>query len=274
MILFPWQKRKLRTLWRVSKEGRSGLLVGTAHFSPVSFHRSLIRLIRSVDTVIFEGPLDSESMEAVARYGRQAGATPSLYDALDPEVIRQVNALLAPRFAGDSPALPWLDLLTARTGFMEAHARDVRPWMAFFSAWTAFLDWKHSMDLEAFALAGRLGRRILYLETIADQLRALDGIPFERIVHYFNQYPRWNEHRERFTRVFLQGDPAGFVSTTGDFPTRCDAIFGRRDPLFFQGIRNAIAAGPAAAFVGIGHIPGLHSLFAADGYDIRQEGPC
>ena len=61
---------------------------------------------------------------------------------------------------------------------MEANARNVRPWMALFAAWTAFLNWSHSMDMEAFQIAGKLGKRIEYLETIADQLATLDGIPF------------------------------------------------------------------------------------------------
>lgn len=275
MNIFRWREKELKTVWRVEKNGRGGLLVGTAHFSPYSFKKTLHRVIRGAETVLFEGPLDPESMDEVARYGRRREGTPSLYDALDPAVIRGVNRLLAPRSKNGTTSGPYLDLLWAgTTGFLEAHARDVRPWMAFFTTWTAFLNWKHSMDLEAFQIAGRLGKRIGCLETIADQLNALDGIPFARIVDYFNQYRRWNNHREFFSRVFLAGELENYLSRTGEFPTRCEAIIGRRDPVFFQGIRNAFEQGPTAAFVGVGHIAGLHKLFLDDGYLITREGPC
>ena len=272
MILFPWQEKKLRTIWRVEKNGRGGLLVGTAHFSPYSFKKTLQRLIQRVETVIFEGPLDEESMADVARHGRRSEGTPSLYDALDPDVIRGINALLAPRSGSGTTAGSYLDFLGSRSaGFMEANARNVRPWMALFATWTAFLNWSHSMDMEAFQIAGKLGKRIEYLETIADQLATLDGIPFDRIVRYFNQYRSWNNHRDFFSRVYFAGDLESRLSKTGDFPTRCEEVIGRRDPIFFRGIRNAFQRGPAAAFIGIGHIPGVIQRFRADGCIIREE---
>ena len=62
----------------------------------------------------------------------------------------------------------------------------VRPWMAFFSVWSALLNWKYSMDVEAYHTAQKLGKKIGFLETIEDQLAALDGVPFERFVNYLN----------------------------------------------------------------------------------------
>lgn len=275
MNLFPWREKQLKTIWRVEKNGRGGYLVGTAHFSPLRFHKTLRRLILGAETVLFEGPLDQESMDEVARYGSRGEGLPSVYDALDPAVIGGINRLLAPQFNAVSTAGPVLNLLLAKpAGFLEARTRGVRPWMAFFATWTAFLNWRHSMDLEAFQIAGKLGKRIEYLETIPDQLNALDGIPFERIVHYFNRYRHWDSHREFFSRVFLAGDLESYLSRTGEFPTRCDAIIGRRDPVFFQGIRRAFERGPTTAFVGVGHIPGLQKLFLDDGYRVIQGEPC
>jgi len=214
-------------------------------------------------------------MDEVARYGRRGEESPAILDALDPAVVRGVNRLLAPQFDRGTSAGACLSVLGMENrGFLEAHARGVRPWMAFFTTWTAYLNWQHSMDLEAFAIAAKLGKRIETLETIADQLRALDGIPFERIVHYFNQYPCWSDHRTYFNRFYLKGNLENHLSLTGEFPTRCEAIIGRRDPVFFEGIRRAFAGGPAVAFVGVAHIPGLHRLFAADGYDIARKEPC
>ena len=138
----------------------------------------------------------------------------------------------------------FLDLMNVKTsGFLEQHAKGVRPWMAFFTTWSAFLDYQHSMDVEAFHIARELGKDIAFLETIADQLNALDGIPFDRIVNYFHQFQHWSTHRELFSKVFLKGNVPNYLSITGEFPTRCESIIGKRDPIFFQGIRASIEKG-------------------------------
>jgi uncharacterized protein YbaP (TraB family) len=270
MNLFPWKEKRLRTVWRVEKNGRGSYLVGTAHFSPVSFRKALTRLIRGSQTILFEAPLDQESMAAVARYGALGAGTPSVYDAIDPTVNRQ----LADRSGRATMAGSLVDLINVRTpGFLEEHARGVRPWMAFFTTWSAFLDYKHSMDVEAFHIAREMGKDIDYLETIEDQLNALDGIPFDRIVTYFNRFQDWSAHRERFSKIFLEGELQNYLSTTGEFPTRCESIIGKRDPIFFRGIRDSFEKRQTTAFVGVGHIPGIRKMFLDEGYRINQEEP-
>ena len=71
MDFFWWKEKRLKTVWRVEKDGRISLLVGTAHFSPYSFKKALTKLIQNVETVLFEGPLDKESMARVVQYGQQ-----------------------------------------------------------------------------------------------------------------------------------------------------------------------------------------------------------
>jgi len=272
MNLFPWKEKRLRTVWRVEKNGTGSLLVGTAHFSPYSFRKALTRLIQGSETVLFEGPLDQESMAEVARYGYRGEDTPSVYDALDPAVIREINRQLAARSGPATTAGSYLDLIYAKTsGFLEVHARGVRPWMAFFTTWSAFLNWKHSMDVEAFRIARKLGKKIEYLETIKDQLEALDGIPFDRIVNYFNRFQHWSVHRELFTKIFLEGNLPNYLSISEEFPTRCESIIGKRDPIFFKGIRASFEKGQTAAFVGVGHIPGVRKMFLDEGYRVTQE---
>jgi uncharacterized protein YbaP (TraB family) len=274
MNLFPWQEKPLRTVWRVEKSGRVSFLVGTAHFSPISFRKALTRLVKGSQTILFEGPLDQESMAGVARYGSRGEETPSVYDALDPAVIREINRQLADRSGRATMAGSFLDLMNVKTsGFLEQHAKGVRPWMAFFTTWSAFLNYKHSMDVEAFHIARELGKDIAFLETIADQLNALDGIPFDRIVTYFNRFEHWSAHRELFSKVFLQGNVPNYLSITGEFPTRCESIIGKRDPIFFKGIRASIEKGSTTAFVGVGHVPGIRKMFLDEGYHITQEQP-
>jgi hypothetical protein len=274
MNLFPWQEKRLRTIWRVERDGKVSFLVGTAHFSPYGFRKALTGLVRGSEAILFEGPLDQASMARVAQYGSRGDeGAPSVYDSLDPAVIREINRQLADRSGPATATGSYLDLLfTKPSGFLERNTRGVRPWMAFFTTWSAFLNWKHSMDVEAFHIARKLGKEVGFLETIEDQLSALDGIPFERIVNYFNKFSQWNIHRGLFAKVFIEGNQQNYLSVTGEFPTRCESIIGRRDPIFFKGIRDSVEKRRTTAFVGLGHVPGIRKLFLAEGYRITQEG--
>ncbi len=71
MNLFWWKEKPLRTVWKVEKAGRISFLVGTAHFSPYRFEKALTKLIQTAEIVLFEGPLDQESMAKVVQYGQQ-----------------------------------------------------------------------------------------------------------------------------------------------------------------------------------------------------------
>ncbi len=274
MNLFWWKEKPLRTVWRVEKVSPASFLVGTAHFSPYSFKKSLTKLIQGVETVLFEGPLDEESMARVVEYGRQGQNAPSLYKALQPAAIKEINRHLSTQAGASSSAGSYLELLRPRASDpLEELARGVRPWMTFFAVWPAFLNWEHSMDMEAFCIARKLGKKIAYLETIEDQLAALDGIPFERIVNYLNHIKSWSVHKEVFKKAFLEGDIQQFYSMTGEFPTRCESILTKRDPVFFKGIKASFEERRAVAFVGVAHIPGIRKLFLAEGYQVTQEAP-
>ena len=272
MNLFWWKEERLRTVWRIDKDGHTSFLVGTAHFSPYRFKKALIKLIQGVETVLFEGPLDEESMARVVQYGQKGENAPSLYKALHPDVIVEINKLLSARSSLQTTTVPYLDLIHPTTSdFLEIHTRSVRPWMTFFTIWSAFLDWKHSMDVEAFHIAEKLKKKIEYLETIEDQLTALDGIPFERIVNYLNHIKNWRVHKEVFMKAFLEGDIQQFFSMTGEFPTRCESILAKRNPIFFKRMKVFFEEGKTAAFVGVAHIPGIRNMFLNEGYLVTQE---
>ena len=185
MSLFWWREKQFKSVWKVKKDRQSLLLVGSAHFCPYSFEKTLTRLIQAVETVLFEGPLDPGSMARVVEYGRQGEGTPSLYEALDPSARREINRQLARHLNSNTSSGPYFDLLLpAVSNLLEAYTRGVRPWMAFFTVWSALLNWKYSMDVDAYRIARKLGKSIGFLETIEDQLAALDGIPFERFANF------------------------------------------------------------------------------------------
>jgi uncharacterized protein YbaP (TraB family) len=235
MPFFWWKEKHLRTVWRVEKGGDPSFLVGTAHFTPYLFKKALSKLIQNAEIVLFEGPLDQNSMAKVVEYGRDGMNSPSVYEALDPYAIKEINKQLATRLNPPTAAGTYLELIHPKaSNYLETYAAGVRPWMAFFIIWTAFLNWKHSMDVEAFHIAQKLGKKIQYLETIDDQLAALDGVPFERIVNYLNHIDHWKAHKKAFAKAFLEGNIQQFYSMTGEFPTRCESIIAKRDPIFFK----------------------------------------
>jgi len=265
-----WKRQKLRMVWQVEKEGRVSFLVGTAHFSPYLFERALSELFHRVEIVFFEGPLDDETLSRVAQYGRQGEGRPSVYDALSPDVIQTINRHFDDRLPHRS-AESYLEVFSPpSSGFLEVHARGVRPWMALFTLWSAFLDWKHSLDRDAFLLAQRLGKKICFLETIEEQLAALDGIPFERIVDYINRFARWGSYKKQFINGYLRGDLEGLMSRTTGFPTRCESILGERDQNFFERLQSSFEKGGCVAFLGLSHILPMVNLFSGSGYRVTQ----
>jgi uncharacterized protein YbaP (TraB family) len=270
-MIFPWWRaRKLKMVWRLEKEGRTSFLVGTAHFSPFRFRKALIKLIERVETVFFEGPLDPESMTRVAQYGRQGENISSLYEALEPAVIKEINRCLNDRVPHRS-AESYLELFQPNTSdFLETHVRGVRPWMAFFKLWSAYLNWQYSIDMEAFHIAQKLEKKIHFLETIEEQLTALDGIPFERIVEYVNRFEHWKSYKDLFWNFFLGGDLDKLMSRTTQFPTRCESVLGHRDLRFFERMKVFFEEGAAIAFLGLSHIPVIKKMFLEEGYHITQ----
>jgi uncharacterized protein YbaP (TraB family) len=272
MNLFRWKRKRLRTVWKVERGERFSFLVGTAHFSPYRFEKALTKLIQSAEIVLFEGPLDQESMAKVVRYGQQGENSPSVYEALDPSAVKEINKQLAARLNTSTTAGTYLELIRPTTlDLLKRYTQGVRPWMAFFTLWSAFLDWKHSMDTGAFQIAQKLGKRIQYLETIEDQLAAMDGIPFERIVNYLNHIQHWKAHKELFMKAFLEGDMERFISMTGEFPSRCDSILAKRNPLFFKRMKTFFEEDKTTAFVGVAHIPEIRKMFLHEGYQVTQE---
>jgi uncharacterized protein YbaP (TraB family) len=129
----------------------------------------------------------------------------------------------------------------------------MRPWMAFFQIWLQFIrqrGWHYSMDLDAYHLAGKLGKEIVFLESIEEQLEALDGIPLERMVAFLKDMDHWDSQLEQHVRYYLKGDLDQWPSMTIGFPTRCASILDKRDPILFKRILPFIREGEELHFCG------------------------
>jgi len=271
MNLLFWQNEKpLRMVWRVEKNGGVSHLVGTAHFFPYSFARALTRLMRPVATVMFEGPLDEASSARIAEYGRQGDGAPTFVDALTPEAITVIERVLRQRLARENNDAWLWSFVERKPVYFESFTRGVRPWAAFFAIWGTYLAWKHSVDLEGYHIAGKLGKQIHFLETLDEQLAVLDSIPVERIARQLNDYANWDAYKTEYANIFLAGDLDQMMTLTARFVTRGPIIIGARDQILFDRMQPIIERENAVAFIGFPHVPGVTALFRNAGYAVTQ----
>jgi len=265
-------ERKLRMAWRLHYRGKESVLAASAHFSPYSFRTSLEQLVWEARTVIFEGPLDAPEMEKVRAHGTGGGSSPSLCDALRPSTIEKINQALgcpermqSPAFVAKARAMGLFD------NYLQEEIRGLRPWMSLFRIWTSFLSrqgWRGSVDLEAYGIARAMGRKVVFLERIEDQVAAMEGIPFEKIVDFFEHFDRWERFARRYKRNYIKGDIDAIMDSTLVFPTRCPSIVDRRDPVFFEGMKPYVEEGGALAFFGVIHMRGVINLLRQWGCEV------
>jgi uncharacterized protein YbaP (TraB family) len=266
-------ERELKTIWKIERDGRRGYIAGTAHFSPFHYRRSLQRLIGKTQIVLFEGPLDEQSMKRVVELGSTGEGSIALYDRLDPPTITQIKKCTGMTSSGSNPLPLFFPLSAKENDPLYAHFQKFQPWLAFLNLWTQYLKergWKYSVDLEAFKIAGQMGKEIHFLETIDEQVKALEGVPFERFVAFLKKVYLWDEHRKRHAQIYQRGGLEEIMSGTSEFPTRCPSIIENRDPIFYERMKPYLEKAETVAFVGTAHIPGLKKMFVRDGYEVDQ----
>ena len=269
-------ERELTMLWQVERDGRRSYLAGTAHFFPYRFRRSMRRLMREVDTVLVEGPLDEASARQVEAHGAARGDGPGLVDLLTPEVRAHIlEELAAPASRSGSHALLHQLAGVPQESLDWDALRPFRPWLAFFRIWSVFLrqtGWIYHMELDALAVARSLGKSVGFLETIGEQLAALDGVPVERFAAFLTRGD-WRGSRRIYAEHFLRGDLEALIAGAGGFPTYCDSIIASRDPVLYGRMRELLARGRTLALVGATHCQGLHELLRGDGFQVRRPWP-
>ncbi|MBM4274861.1 MAG: TraB/GumN family protein [Deltaproteobacteria bacterium] len=273
MPLFFKPEKPMKMIWRVQGQESPSWLVGTAHFFPYSFKKSLARYFQEVDTVLFEGPLDQESLTRVAQAGHDRQA-PHLFTLLDRRTIGRLAQVLGPSLR----EARILGLLSLTTSAAEAYVHDLvqgmKPWMAFFTLWTYFLEkqgWRYSVDLEAYDLARERGKEIVFLETLEEQIDVLESLSREKIVNFLKQADRWKFYSRRYVKGYLAGDLEMLLSLTGHFPSRTAPVIQGRDHILYRRLRPFLEKGKAAACVGAPHVPGIRQLLHHDGCLTRSE---
>lgn len=264
--------RPLRTVWRVAKAGRESWLAGTAHFFPYQFRRSLRALAGGAGSVLIEGPLDDASMARVVESGTARGTGRTLAAALDTATVLKINA----EFGAPAPAFavhPLYDEIFGRDPASQlcVDIRGLKPWMAFFRIWTHYLrkhGWTYRLDLDAMRTASDVGRPVHVLEMIDEQIAALEGVPLQRILDFLAKVD-WSEYRRDYVKHYLAGSLDALAATAKVFPSFCESVLDRRDPVLHERMRPHFEHGNAVAFIGILHCPRLIELLRADGYEVR-----
>jgi uncharacterized protein YbaP (TraB family) len=270
---FISKERELKMVWETRRDEQRSYLAGTAHFFPYSFKTSLSRYISNVNTVLLEGPLDESAMEMVVERA-SGGKEPSLYNILDARTINKIKRELAHPLGGLSSFASYMDVFKTSGGdLLYRQIKGQSPWMAFFNIWSLYLKkrgWRYTMDLDALGIAKQLGKEVYFLEKIEEQLEALKGIPLERIVNFLQKIERWNEYARRYVTHYLRGDLEGLMSAAREFPTRCEAIIEKRDPILYKRMKPFFEKGNTIAIVGITHIQGIKRMFLDDGYVFEE----
>lgn len=264
------KERALRMVWEVEIGGQCSLLVGTAHFFPYRFRVALRALVGRADVVLLEGPLDADARHKVVAAG-SARRGASLYDALDAETLRKINAVLqSPAPSSRSAELYWSVLRGSTPVTPGEEIRQLEPWMAFFRIWTEYRrrdGWMHSVDLDAADIAAAMKKDVNTLETIEEQIAALGRIPLQRIVDFLKEAD-WEAYRRDYVRHYLEGNLGALLAMAQAFPSYCEPVIEARDPVLLERMLPYFERGKAVAFVGIMHCRGLVTLLRSRGHAV------
>lgn len=270
---FPKQ-RTFAMIREVRKGDAVSYLCGTAHFFCYSFELSFREIFEPLDTIIFEGPLDEDFLAAVEKHGRnpEKGA-PSTADTLTEEEIREVERMV---YGPEGFAARLLGMQQPRRVDVRGLLNDTRPWFAFFSLWVAFLErqgWSQSVDLEAWHTAKDMGKQVIGMENLEEQIDSLEVIPLPRVTDFLRRVRHWPSYMKRNIASYLDGDLDLMLGTSIEFPSRTEQVIDRRDERFRQRMRPFLEAGNCAVFVGSAHLIGLTPMLEADGFTVRPHYP-
>ena len=268
LLSFFTKERELKMIWKIQKRDEKSFLVGSTHFFPFSFKKSLTRYIAKADTVILEGPLDQSSMDKVVKEGQKGDKTHSLHDALDARTINEINKLEY-TIHSQSYLDTYMRICGESTDTLYNRIKDKKAWMAFFEIWAYYREkngWIYTMDRDALNIANEQGKVVHFLETIEEQIDALNGIPLERIVSFLKKVGRWDEYTRRYVKYYLKGDPEKLIALATDFPTYCDSIIDKRDPILYERMKPYLEQGNTLFIVGITHIPGIKKRLVEEDY--------
>ena len=268
-------EKELKMIWQVEKSHKRSYLIGTAHFFPYSFKTALQGYLENAATVMFEGPLDQDNMAEVVNRGIDNQSSYHIFDDLDRQSINRITRELEPQCRGRNSFF----ILNLRKFNIENPLYDMvkgmKPWLAFFTIWSSYLKkngWTYSVDLEGYTLAEGLGKPIVFLESIEEQINVLENLARDRIIDFLKRVDQWHELARDYVRGYLAGNLQQIKSKGLMFPSRHHTVINHRDKIFYERMCEYLEQGDAVVFVGAPHVPGVSKLLSEDGYQIRGPG--
>ncbi len=275
MFFLKSREKELKMIWEVHKDDKRSYLVGTAHFFPYSFKTSLRRYLKNARTAIFEGPLDDDNMAKVVTAGCDSQNSYHLFDELDKKTIDDITGALRPA-CRDPNSFFIMDLCKLR---MENPVYDMirgmAPWLAFFTIWSNYLKkngWKFSVDMEGYEIAKAMSKKIVFLETIDEQINVLENLSHQRILEFLRSVDRWPAVARAYVDSYLDGDLEKLRSMGLKFPSRHHSVIDHRDKIFYERMQPHLVDGGVVAFVGAPHVRGMSRLLRENGYHIKGPG--
>ena len=267
------KEKDFKMIWEVLKDSRRSYLVGTAHFFPYSFKKTFRKYLSDARTVIFEGPLDEESMAKVVHAGSVAEDSYHLFDELDNQTIAAISDALKPA-CRDPNSFFIMDLCKMRLeNPIYDLVRGMQSWLAFFTIWSDYLrenGWKYSVDFEGYTVARELGKKIVFLESIEEQIKVLESLSRERILEFLRNVDQWPQLAEDYIQSYLDVDLEKMKYMRLRFPSRHHSVIDHRDQIFYDRMQDYLAQGDLVAFVGAPHVRGIQHLLIEDGYQVRR----
>ncbi len=268
------KQRKIKMAWKISKNDKESYLIGTTHMFAYRFTSSLQKFINCSDRVILECSLEPETFNRIILAGIGSSKI-FIYDRIDKTIIDNLaESFVNVTFKGNLFDTGDLTIDILKRAYFEDIERILKSrshWAAFFTLWYNFLElinWKYSMDLEVQVLAQQMKKELIFLEKPDEQIEAMEGIPLERMINFLKEAPNWESYTEKYAKLYLKGKFQELIAATSIFPTRCESIIDKRDPIFFERMLPYIEIGKSSIFVGITHIPGLIGLIEREGLKI------
>ena len=269
------KEKELKMIWQVEKSGKKSLLIGTAHFFPYSFKTSLYNCLQNARAVMFEGPLDQDNMARVVNCGIDRQSNYHIFDDLDAKTIYRITHAITPRRRDKDKFLIFnLRKFSIENPVYEM-VKGMKPWLAFFTIWSNYLQkngWNYSVDLEGYSIAGQLAKKIVFLETIEEQINVLESLSRERIIDFLKRVDQWHEVARDYAACYLAADLEKLKSKGLRFPSRHHSVIDRRDRSFYERMSQYLGQGDAVALVGAPHVRGMSKLMRDDGYQITGPG--
>lgn len=265
------KEKELKMIWQVQKNSKKSQLIGTAHFFPNSFKTSLINCLQNARTVMFEGPLDPDNMARVVNCGIDKQSDYHIFNEIDAETIDKITHEIAPNCRDKDKFLIFnLRKFSIQNPVYEM-VKGMKPWLAFFTIWSNYLQkngWTYSVDLEGYSLAGQLAKKIVFLETIEEQINVLESLSRDRIIEFLKAVDQWQEMVRDYAAYYLAGDLEKLKTKGLRFPSRHHSVINHRDRIFYERMSKYLYQGDVVAFVGAPHVRGMSKLLLEDGYTI------